>query len=148
MSPVTALDDKLQPTKGADRLTCLQTHCVHWHFLSFSSLSLGGSGHLLWAWAGGHPCCAMERQRQRPRNEESFYQRFRLLETGLVLGRDIIRFSESSPENLTSVHTRASSQRALAGQQGHTPILAKHIKHPKIGRKDPSQKRSFRAPPD
>lgn len=67
---------------------------------------------------------------------------------GLVLGRDIIQFSESSPENLTSIHTRAASQRALAGQQGHTPILAKHIKYPKIGRKDPGQERSFGEPPD
>lgn len=40
-------------------------------------------------------------------------------------------------KNLTSVHTRASSQRVLGGQQGHTHILAKHIKYPKIGRKDP-----------
>lgn len=55
----------------------------------------------------------------------------------MVLDRDIVWFSESSPENLTSSHTRASSQRALAGQQGHSPILAKHIKYPKIGRKDP-----------
>lgn len=68
MPLVTVLDDKLQPIK---RLTCLQTHCVRWHFLSFSSLPLGGDGHLLWAWAGGHPCYAMERQRQRSRNKEA-----------------------------------------------------------------------------
>lgn len=66
-----------------------------------------------------------------------------------MLGRDIIGSSESSPENLTSIPTRASSQRALDGQQGHTLRLAKHIKYPKIGRKDPDHPRtSFRAPPD
>lgn len=54
-----------------------------------------------------------------------------------MLGSDTIWFSENSPENLTSIHTRASSQRARSGQQGHTHTLAKHIKYPKVGRKDP-----------
>lgn len=71
MPPVTVLNSKLQPTKRASRLACLQTHCVRWHFLSFSSLPLGGDGHLLWALGWGSPLYAMERQRQRPRNKEA-----------------------------------------------------------------------------
>lgn len=40
-------------------------------------------------------------------------------------------------KNLTSISTRASSQRALGEQQGHAHTLAKHIKNPKAGREDP-----------
>lgn len=132
-------------------VTGLQTHCLPWHFLSFSSLPRGGGGLPRWAWAGGHRCCAMERQRQRSRNE-AFPQRFCSSEAGLVLGRDGIWFSESFPENLTSTHL-GLPQRVLSGQQGHTHILAKHFEYPKIGRKDrgltpPPPGISFRAPRD
>lgn len=54
-----------------------------------------------------------------------------------MLGCNTTRFSESTPVNLTSIQTRASSQRALGGQQGHTHMLAKHIKYPKVVREDP-----------
>lgn len=151
----------VQRSKGGSLLRCSQSQgwsrvdatcqCARWqvaahkegnrvdllaNVLPSLAFSLGGGGFLLWAWAGGHHCCAMERQGQRPRNE-TFYQRFCLSETGLVLGRGAIWFSESSPENLTSIRTRASSQRAFCGQQGHTHTPAKHIKYPKISRKDP-----------
>lgn len=66
---LSLLEGKLQPTQRAARLACLQTHCIHWHFLCFFSLPLGGGGHLLWAWAGGHHCYTTEGQRQEPRKE-------------------------------------------------------------------------------
>ena len=55
----------------------------------------------------------------------------------MVLGNDTTRFPESAPVNLTAIHTRASSQRAVGEHQGHTLMLAKHIACPQIGREDP-----------
>lgn len=102
--------------------------------LAFSQLLLTTSG---WRWTpsvglgwGPPLLCNGESK------AEAFPHRFCSSEAGLVLGWDTIWFSESFPENLTSIHLGACSQRALSGQQGHTHILAKHIEYPKVGRKD------------
>lgn len=136
MPPVTVPDGKLQPTKRVAGLTRLQTHCLRWHFLSFSSLPLW-----MWRWApsvglGWGATTAMQWRGKgrgpgmRPFLNDSVYQR-----TGLVFVRDAVWFSESSPGKPYLHSHWDCSQRALGGQQEHAHTLAKHIQNQKGWRK-------------
>lgn len=129
MPPVTVLDGKLQPAKRAVGVTGLQTHCLPWHFLSFSSLPRGGGGLPRWAWAGGHRCCAMESQRQRPFTEDSVHQRLAWCLAGIVYG-SLRAFLKTLPPLIWGFLPEGAQRAA------RTHILAKHFEYPKIGRKD------------
>lgn len=84
MPPVNVPDGKLQPTKRATGLTCLQTYCLHWHFLwvevgSFCGPGLGATTAVQWRGKGRGPG-------MRPFTNGSVYRRLAWCLAGVLYG--------------------------------------------------------------